>query len=98
MGREKNGEFGSSAARPSDAPASPTRTEISAMFVTQDWHKLYGEALLEADPAKLPEAIAVAKREILTRYLAPWLSLDENVDLMHAVTALSRLKKSSLVT
>jgi hypothetical protein len=65
------------------------------MFVTQNWHKPYGEALLEADSAQRPEAIAVAEREILTRYFATSLiSQDEHLDLISAVAALSRLKKS----
>ena len=95
MESENSSELGTSAATSEDAP-SHTGTEISAMLVTQNWHKPYGEALLEADPAKLPEAIAVAKREILTRYLAPSrVSQDEHLDLINAVAALSHLKKSN---
>lgn len=93
MKSEKNGT--SFAARPKATYRSPARWEISGMFAPQEWHKLYGEALLEDDPSKLPEAIAAAKREILTRYLEPWLSRDENVDLMHAVAALDALRKPS---
>jgi hypothetical protein len=70
---------------------------IKAMFVTQDWHKSYGEALLEANPAKRPHAIALAEQGILDRYLEPLFRLppDESLDLMNALDALSRLKKTT---
>jgi hypothetical protein len=68
---------------------------IKAMFVTQDWHKSYGQALLEADPAKQPQAIAGAEQEILKRYLEPLFRVppEESLDLRNALDALSQLKK-----
>jgi hypothetical protein len=97
MPTENNGRVGPSATTPNNG--SSNRMEDSAMFVSQNWHKPYGEALLEPDPVKLPEAIAVAKREILTRYLAPSrVSQDEHLDLSNAVAALSHLKKSHKIT
>ena len=65
--------------------------------MVQNWHKPYDQALLEADPVRRPETIAVAERAILKRYLQPLSQVppDEDLDLKNAIAALSCLKKSN---
>jgi hypothetical protein len=68
--------------------------EIKPMFVTPEWHRPYGQALLEADSAEAPALIALAKRAILARYFElsqSRLPNDERLDLERAETALSQL-------
>jgi hypothetical protein len=75
---------------------SRNNLDFKKLFVIQNWHRPYAEALLEADPATLPALIAVAEREILARCFELSVSpvpMDEKLDLRHAVRALSRLKK-----
>jgi hypothetical protein len=71
---------------------------LEDLFVTQSWHKPYAMALLNSNPANLPELIATAERAILDRYLELELDpvpTDELIDLGHAVEALSQLKKAT---
>lgn len=72
-------------------------TEMNAMFVAQRWHRPYGKALLELSAAKRVALIAEAQDAIFTRYLDLCVSLvpnDEGLDLLHAVDALSQLRKT----
>jgi hypothetical protein len=87
-------------AKRDDLLISGNKMEIKEFFVIQNWHRPYAEALLEAGSAELPALIAVAEREILTRYLELSVSpvrTYESLDLLHAVDALSQLKKANAI-
>ena len=75
---------------------------MNPMFVVQRWHRPYGRALLEEASARRGALIAEARDAIFTRYLELCVSgdqRDEGFDLMHALDALSQLRKSAkLVT
>jgi hypothetical protein len=62
------------------------------MFVIQNWQRLYAEALLEADPDKLPRKIMLAENSIATRVLELCgehsMPNEENFDLARAVDEL----------
>ncbi|GAC1618007.1 MAG: hypothetical protein NVS9B13_05350 [Candidatus Acidiferrum sp.] len=71
--------------------------ELIDNLAAQKWHKPYGQALLEANFAKRVALIAEAEQAIGARYIelsVATVPTDENLDLQHAVEALSRLKKT----
>jgi hypothetical protein len=75
---------------------------MNPMFVVQRWHRPYGKALLEEASARRGALIAEAQDAIFTRYLELCVSgdrRDEGLDLLHALDALSQLRKTDkLVT
>ncbi len=57
------------------------------MFVIQDWHRLYAEALLETDPKQLPSKIMLAESSISNRVFELGecsMPTAENLDLARA--------------
>lgn len=70
--------------------------ELKGVLVSEKWHRPYAEALMEADPAKLDQIIALAERAIFTRYLELCVSpgsRDPYHDLRQAVNELSELRE-----
>jgi hypothetical protein len=70
------------------------------MFVTQIWHKFYGQALLETDTIRLSLIIVLAEEAILDHYieLIDDVTLpDEIVDLQNAIKVLSGLREANQI-
>jgi hypothetical protein len=70
--------------------------ELKGVLVSEEWHKPYAEALIEADPAESKRLILLAERAILARYLELCFypgSKEQYQDLWQAVDALSELKE-----
>jgi hypothetical protein len=71
------------------------KSESQAMFVVQRWHRLYAVALIESDPALLPEAVALAEQAVLVRFLELFVArseTEETIELRRAMAALSELE------
>ncbi|GAC1622439.1 MAG: hypothetical protein NVS9B13_15230 [Candidatus Acidiferrum sp.] len=84
---------------PDPALVSKNEREDKGMFIVQNWHKAYGQALLEANSSKQPEMIAAAEGAILNRRVElPYSDVPEGerLDLNDALGVLSHLKKTNV--
>jgi hypothetical protein len=81
--------------KPEALPAFPPQPKANAMFVSQRWHRIYAEALLETRGKALEAKIEEAHRAIQARYVqlaaAPRVT-EECRDLRNALQALCKLK------
>jgi hypothetical protein len=82
------------------APSEESPTYGQDASATQEWQEACANALGESDWAKIPAAIALAERAMLSRILdlarTPQRTR-ENRDLQEAIEALSQLKKESVI-
>lgn len=70
--------------------------ETDAMFITEEWQRLYGRALLETDGEKRAERIAGAEDAVAAKLSELSLAQapeDASMDLNSAAVELSQLKK-----
>jgi hypothetical protein len=75
-----------------------TKCDINGRLDSEKWHRLYAEALMETEPAKLPPLIAEAERAIFDRYLELRITpaaAEHSIDLENATYYLSQLKKAN---
>jgi len=85
-------------AEAAEAPSSlvvRNQAEGSGMFVSQGWHRLYADALIESDFVILPEVIALAEQAVFIRFLELFVAKSETeevFDLRTAIRVLAQLK------
>jgi hypothetical protein len=71
------------------------QAEGQGMFVSQGWHRLYAEALIESDFVILPKVIALAEQAVFIRFLELFVAKSETeevFDLLTAIRVLAEIK------
>jgi hypothetical protein len=71
------------------------QAEGQGMFVSQGWHRLYAEALIESDFVILPKVIALAEQAVFIRYLELFIAKSETeevFDLRIAIRVLAQIQ------
>jgi hypothetical protein len=82
----------------SDPTATGQNAKSKPMFVLQNWHRSYAQALLETDPTKRAAIVATAKQMILDRHVELHdysIQTAEGLDLRQAFQALTQLKETN---
>jgi hypothetical protein len=82
----------------SDPTATGQNAQPKPMFVLQNWHRSYAQALLETDPTERAATIATAKQMILDRHVELRdysIQTAEGLDLRQAFQALTQLKRTN---
>jgi hypothetical protein len=65
------------------------------MFVSQGWHRLYAEALIDSNLVILPKGIALAEQAVFIRFLELFVAKSETeevFDLRTAIRVLAQIK------
>jgi hypothetical protein len=82
----------------SDPTATGQMAQPKPMFIIQNWHRSYAQALLETDPTHRATLIATAERMILDRHVELHdysIETAEGLDLRQAFQALAELKDAN---